>query len=193
MTAVLGPLLLLVVVGGIVGAVIWAVTSRKDASRSDADAGDEPPTGPREIFLHLLAFVALYMSVIGVIVGAWATANQLFPRPFETAGFGSTMSSGIRIAISLVVVTFPLFIYLNWYIGKKIKSGEMAPSSRLRQVLGYLTIFIVAITALIDMIAIVFQYLGGELTARSGMKAGTVLVVMALVYLYYMSDLRGQE
>lgn len=163
----------------------------EEAAGSDLDEAEEHPTGPREIFLHLLAFVALYMSVIGVIVGAWATADQLFPRPFETSG--DPMTSGIRIAISLVVVTFPLFVFLNWYIRRRMKSGEMAPSSKLRQVLGYLTVFIVAITALIDLIVIVFQYLGGEFTARSGMKAGTVLVVMALVYLYYMSDLRGQE
>lgn len=191
MTAVLGPLMLLLVVGGIVVVVLWAVASNKAREGDDVAAIEGPATGPREIFLHLLAFFSLYVSVIGFIVGAWATADRIFPRPFELSG--DPMSSGIRLAISLVVVTFPLFIYLNWYINRRTKAGEMAPSFRLRQVLGYLTVFIVAITALIDMIAIVFQYLGGEFTARSAMKAGTVLVVMALVYLYYMSDLRGEE
>lgn len=190
-TAVVGPLVLLLIVAGIVGVVLWAVAAHKAREGDDAATIEGPASGPREIFLHLLAFFSLYVSVIGFIVGAWATADRMFPLPFESSP--GLMNSGIRLAISLVVVTFPLFVYLNWYINRKIKSGEMAPSSRLRQVLGYLTVFIVAITALIDLIVIVFQYLGGEFTARSGMKAGTVLVVMALVYLYYMSDLRGQE
>ncbi|HVF12046.1 MAG TPA: hypothetical protein VNA87_03070, partial [Actinomycetota bacterium] len=80
-TAVVGPLVLLLIVAGIVGVVLWAVAAHRAREGDDAATIEGPASGPREIFLHLLAFFSLYVSVIGFIVGAWATADRMFPRP----------------------------------------------------------------------------------------------------------------
>jgi len=144
--------------------------------------------GPRDVFFYTLSFVALYISVIGTIILAWGLADYLFE---DRPGYGS--SDAVRGAISMVVIAFPIFMYLTYLIRKKLASGDMAAGSMLAKVLTYITLFAVAITAIIDLIVVLYNFLGGDLTAQFAVKSLSLLVIVTLVFGYFRSELKEQK
>ena len=149
---------------------------------------DSSRNGPRDVFVFTLNFVALYISVIGSIVLAWGLADYLFQ---EKSNYGS--SDAVRVAISMVVISFPIFMYLTSLISKKQGLGEMPKDSMLVKVLSYITLFVVAITAIIDLITILYNFLGGDLTAEVALKSLSLLAIVVLVFAYFRSNLQEQK
>jgi hypothetical protein len=148
-----------------------------------------PESGPRNVFVYLLSLLTLYLTAIGTAVLVWGLADYWFPDPIER--FRST--GGIRTGISMVVVAFPAFMYLNVYMARKLRSGELPTRSMLRRVMTFVTLFIIALTAIVDLIAILYNFLGGDLTARFAVKAFGILAITGLVFLYYLGELRSQK
>ncbi len=149
---------------------------------------DSGGNGPRDVFVFTLNFVALYISVIGSIVLAWGLADYLFQ---EKSNYGS--SDAVRVAISMVVISFPIFMYLTSLISKKQALGQMPKDSMLVKVLSYITLFVVAITAIIDLITILYNFLGGDLTAEVALKSLSLLAIVVLVFAYFRSNLQEQK
>lgn len=149
---------------------------------------DSRVNGPRDVFVFTLNFVALYISVIGSIVLAWGLADYLF---VDRSNYGS--SNAVRVAISMVIIAFPVFMYLTWLISKKQASGEMPKDSTLVKVLSYVTLFVVAITAIVDLITILYNFLGGDLTAEFALKSLSLLAIVVLVFAYFRSNLQEQK
>jgi heme A synthase len=172
----------LIVIGGIVAGIVWAVNRRR--------AGPSPAvraTAPRDLFLYLLATVALYISAIGAMMVIAGLADYWFPEPFDR---GELQSGSLRFGLSMLIVAFPIFLYLNRVIHSKIRSGEVESGSTMRAGFTYFTLFVIAVTALVDLMIVVNVYLNGELTPRFAIKAGGVLAMVGLVYLYYRNDLK---
>jgi hypothetical protein len=63
-------------------------------------------------------------------------------------------------------------------------------ASKVRRQLTYLTLFIAAAFIIGDLIALLDDLLGGELTLRFVLKVVTVAVIAAGLFLYYLRDLR---
>lgn len=143
--------------------------------------------GPRDVFLYLLNFLALYISAIGLAVLSWGVVDHLVDDPVRPS-FGS--EDTVRVGLSMVVVAFPVFIYLTIIIRKKFNSLEMSPGSLLRKILTYITLFVIAITAVIDLISVVYVFLGGEMTTRFFLKAAIIFLMVSLVFAYHLIDLR---
>lgn len=148
-----------------------------------------PDSGPRNVFVHLLHLVTLYVSAVGAAVLIWGLADHWFEDPTQRL----RTHSGIRTGISMLIVAFPVFLYLSAYIGRMVKAGDMPPRSTLRRVMTYITLFVIAVTAIVDLITILYNFLGGDLTARFAVKAFGILAITALVYLYYRGELRAQK
>lgn len=149
---------------------------------------DSGGKGPRDVFFFTLNFVALYISVIGSIILAWGLADYLFE---DRSNYGS--SEAVRVAISMVIISFPIFMYLTSLISKKQASGEMPKDSILVKVLSYITLFVVAITAIVDLITILYNFLGGDLTAEFALKSLSLLAIVVLVFAYFRSNLQEQK
>jgi hypothetical protein len=54
-----------------------------------------------------------------------------------------------------------------------------------------LTLFIAALTGLIDLITLINTFLGGEITTRFGLKVAIVLLIAIGVFLHFLADLKG--
>lgn len=145
-----------------------------------------PDNGPRSVFVYLLNFLALYLSALGAAMVTWGLADHWFRDPLDT--FVNTGS--IRSGIAMMVVAFPLFLYLNIYLRRKIGAGELSDRSVLKKVLTYLTLFIIALTTIIDLIMVIYFFLGGDLTARFAVRGLGILLIAGFVFLYYLNDLR---
>ena len=59
--------------------------------------------------------------------------------------------------------------------------------------LTYVMLFIGALTLIGDVISLIYNFLGGELTTRFVLKVITVGVIAGAVVAYYFADLRGED
>ena len=145
-----------------------------------------PHPGPRNVFVYLLNFLTLYLSAVGAALLTWGLADHWFEDPLDTyAGSGP-----IRSGVAMLVVAFPLFLYLNRVIDRPAGAGSISEPSMVKKALTYLTLFVLAITTIIDLIAVIYVFLGGDLTARFAVRGGGILMIVGFVYAYYLSDLK---
>jgi hypothetical protein len=144
---------------------------------------------PRDVFLHLLAIVTLYWSAVSFVTLMWQYINYFFPDVLNyvyTAGF----NEAIRFAVSSLIIVFPLFILVSWYLNRIYKKEYAVRESKIRKWLIYLTLFITALVIIGDLVTVINTFLGGEITSRFFLKALSILVVAAVVFWYYLDDVR---
>ena len=145
-----------------------------------------PDNGPRSVFVYLLTFLTLYLSALGAAMLIWGLADHWFRDPLDTyVGNGP-----VRSGIAMLVVAFPLFLYLNVVVRRSVETGDAAGRSLVKRVLTYLTLFLVAITTIVDLISVIYTFLGGDLTARFAVRGLGILMIAGFVFLYYLGDLR---
>src|SRR3989338_3431008 len=149
-----------------------------------------PKSIPKDVFYHLLSIVTLYMSAISFITLLFSLINQWFPDPLSYA-YG--VNESIRWSAAILIVSFPVYLLLMWLINKDIAMDPARRELRVRKWLGYLTLFIAAITAIVDVATLVYNLLGGELSIRFFLKVIVVLIVSAAVFFYYLRELRGHK
>lgn len=142
--------------------------------------------GPRSVFIYLLTFLTLYISALGAAILTWGLADHWFQDSLEYYYSNAPIRSGV----SMLIVAFPAFVYLNLYLRRQGSEGLPAERSTVKRVLTYLTLFFIAITVIVDLISVIYTFLGGDLTARFAVRAGGILLIAGFVYLYYLGELR---
>jgi hypothetical protein len=143
-------------------------------------------TTPKDAFLHLGATFALYVSVISTLTLLFQYINYWLPDallPFYGGG-------SIRWAIASIVVAFPAYIYVARLIYREGATEPAKYESRLRKWLMYLTLFIAALILAGDLIAVIYNFLEGELTARFILKAVAIGAVIGGAFYYLLWDLK---
>ena len=169
----------LAVLGGIVAVVVVALNRRRTGASVNVDA-------PRDVFTYLLLTVSLYVSAAGAMSIISGLADYWFPG---AEYLGDPWTESARIGISMAVVAFPIFLYLNKVSHARIRSGDTLPDSRLRQAFIYLSLFVASVVILIDLMVLIYDLLSGDLTARFLMKALGLLVLAGLVIRYFQLEL----
>lgn len=150
-------------------------------------------SSPKDVFMHLLGVITLYVSVISFIALWWQFINFIFPDPLNFPGYGSYVYDPIRIATSALIVVFPVFILLSWLIGRELQDEPAKRELRIRKWLIYFTLFISAITIIVDLIILINNFLRGDLSTQFLWKILVVLIVAAAVFGYFIWDLRRRE
>ncbi len=145
-------------------------------------------SGPRDFFLHLLATGTLFASIISFIALLFQYINALFPDQI-TYALGSIADS-IRWSTSVLVIVFPVFILVSWLIGRDIAQEPEKRDIRIRRWLLHFTLFIAALTIIIDLVTIVYNFLNGESSLQFYLKTLVVLIITAKVFVYYIWELR---
>jgi len=143
---------------------------------------------PKDFFLHISIIATLYASVAALLVLLFQLINSFLADPLYPSY--DLYSGAIRFSIASLIVVFPLFIFLNWL---SRKSYEKEPAKRelgIRKFLVYLTLFVSGAFIAGDLIAVLYTFLGGEVTVRFILKVLSILVVMSLAFGYYLYDLR---
>ena len=146
---------------------------------------------PRDVFLHLLAIVTLYWSAVSFVTLLWQFVNYFFPDAALNRYYNYLSFSGpIRFAIASLIIVFPIYIFVSWYLNKIYARESAVRESKIRKWLLYLTLFIAALVVIGDLVSVINTFLGGELTTRFFLKALSVLVVAVAVFWYYLDDVR---
>jgi hypothetical protein len=146
---------------------------------------------PRDLFLHLLAIVTLYWSSISFVTLVWQFINNYLPDNVNYYS-GDYSLSLIRFNVSAVIIVFPVFIAVSWYLNKIYRRESVVRDSKIRKWLIYLTLFIASLVIIGDLIFVINQFLGGEITARFILKALSIIFVSGIIFGYYLDDVRRE-
>ena len=143
----------------------------------------------KEVFLHLLAIFTLYGSATSFGVLLFQYINHFFPNP-QSFEIGRQILAPLRFAISTLLVVYPVFITVSWFLNKSYFKDEARREFRLRKWLIYFTLFVAAIVIIGDLVNVINGFLGGEITLRFVLQAVSVFLIAGLVFGYYLNDVR---
>ena len=89
---------------------------------------------PRDVFLHLLAIVGLYWSAISFVTLCWQYINYFFVDALDYRTMYITGFSGpIRFAVASLIIVFPVFILVSWFLNKIYSKELEVRESKVRK------------------------------------------------------------
>lgn len=143
----------------------------------------------REAFLYIV-----YFSLLGLIAGNTGGLafsfidHQLTDRLATDPYAGAFAATGMRWSVASLLVGFPIFLFLGARLAAKKRQDPERRRSRVHAWLTYITLIFAAGALIGDLVAVVFQFLNGELGARFIAKAGVVGVISAAILWNYSRD-----
>jgi hypothetical protein len=151
-----------------------------------------PQLSARDAFLYLILFTTLYFSSYNLGSLIFEFIDKALPDPtvrtYQMFGWDS-----MRWSASALIVAFPTFLFLSYYIGKDLTRNPVKRFSPIRRWLTYLTLFVASCVLIGDVTTLIYNALGGELTSRLILKVVTVGAIAGTIFGYYLSDLRREE
>lgn len=145
-------------------------------------------TSSKDFFLNLGAIVALYTTVISLLNLLFTVINKAYPQ--ITTYYSS--SASISFPVATLIIFFPIYILIMWVLEKNYTVEPGKKHIGVRKWLTYITLFIAGLTLAGDLVTVLYYFLDGqELTAGFLLKVFSVLVVILMVFMYYISDIRG--
>ena len=145
-------------------------------------------TAPKDFFVFIGSMIALYASAVSLLNLLFEIINASFPDALNFSY--DRFSSGMRWSIASLLIVFPIYIFLSWFINKDLTDNPLKKNLGIRKWLTYLTLFVAGVTIITDLIMLINTFLGGEITARFAFKILAVLIVAGAAFTYYLYDLR---
>ena len=146
---------------------------------------------PKDVFLHLFNIVTFYLSVVGFITLYIQYINNAFPDQLNY--YFSGIANGVRWSSSVLFIAVPAYLISSWLLEKDLKAAPEKRDLKLRKWLIYFTLFLSAITIIIDLMVFVYNFLDGELSIRFFLKILVVLLVAGAVFGYYLWELKRTD
>ena len=150
---------------------------------------DSKKLGPRDVFIHLLAIICLYFAAVNFGVILFQLLNLYLPDVIVDV-YRDGVYDTIRWAVATLVIVFPVYAWLNWFLEKELARFPEKRELRTRKWLIYLTLFWAAGVIMGDLVTLVYNFLQGELTLRFVLKILVVLVIATGVFKYYLLILK---
>lgn len=159
---------------------------------TQVNQGQKLRTSPKDFFLHLLSIVALYASAISFLVFTFQCVNIFFPDVLQNGYYGFLSSyESMRWAVAMLIVFFPAYVGTNIFLNKEYIKEPEKKHLRVRKWLVHFTLFIAALIILGDLVALILNFMRGELTVRFLFKVLSVFFVSGSVFGYYIWELRN--
>ncbi len=154
----------------------------------------KPYLSARDAFLHLVIFSALYTVAINFGGLMFVLIDRLLPDPaLDRQVPPEYLAEALRWPISALVVSTPVLLWVSALVGREGRRDPAKRASKVRRWLTYLTLFVAASVLAGDVMALVYNLLGGELTMRFVLKVLVVGVVAGAVFAYYRTELALDE
>lgn len=178
----------------------WTVEQTRSALAGFAEADfpipvprPRPSLDARDAFVYLVLFSTLYMSGYHLGNLLFDIINTAFPDPAERTELLAYRRDSMRWSMSWLVVAAPVFLYLSRFIARDIAADPNKRHSKVRRWLTYITLFLASGIIIGDVVTLVYNLLGGEITIRFLLKVLVVAVIAGAVFWYYLTDIRGDE
>ena len=145
----------------------------------------------RDACLYLLLFGTLYYGAFHLIDLIFQFINLGLPDP--AIDDPQQIARQIRWSTSVLLVTAPVFLFLDWRIARMIRSDPVQRASGVRKWLTYLTLAYAAAVVIGDVVYLVNSLLSGELTGRVLLKGFTIGAVAGSVFWRYFRSVRADD
>jgi len=152
-----------------------------------------PYLSARDAFMYLFLFTTLYITAFNLGKLLFQFIDLAFPDPAVLPQVVAAIPGKIRMATASIIVAFPLFLYISRVVYRAVRLDPNERNSTIRKWLTYLTLFVAAGVLIGDIIALVYNFLGGEFTLRFTLKVLTIGVIAGPIFGYYLWDLRFEE
>lgn len=146
-----------------------------------------------EFFIYLILFVALYTAAYSLGALLFEFVNVAVPDPLQRRSADSYFYDQVRWNLSLLLVSFPLFLFAFHVVSRAIGRDPTKRGSRARKWLTYMTLFIAAVSLICDVTSLLYNVLGGEFTIRFGLKIAVVAVIAGGIFLFFLIDMKQDE
>ena len=144
-----------------------------------------------EIVVNVFSFILL--GIVATALGTlyFGIIDKFFPDPLMYTYYPYQYGSGsVHYAIAALLVAFPLYVFAVRLWFRRFREDHEKEEAKLSKWLTYLVLLIAAITIVSDLIAVVFNFLQGETSARFFLKALTVLFIAGTVFGFYFLERR---
>ncbi|MBP6949109.1 MAG: hypothetical protein KBC41_04000 [Candidatus Pacebacteria bacterium] len=145
-----------------------------------------------DVLLYIGVGISLVWSVVNFITIIFTAIDRKFVDVLNAQTYVDMYNSDVRFAIASLVVIFPVYVGLSWYISKDISKFPYKQDLTIRKVMTYLTLFVTVCTLIGTLVSIIYTYLGGEISVRFGLKALTIFIVSLSLFSYYVYLVRRE-
>lgn len=148
---------------------------------------------PHFFFTTLGVVVSLMVATVGFLNLIFETLDHAFPDALNATyqyGYQSYTYDGVRTALAIVIIAFPVFFALGNIWRRAIKKGLSHADEVLKKWVVYGLIFLIALTAFVDFIVLVRYFVAGEITLRFVLKVLAVVVTCSLLGAYFVDVLK---
>lgn len=146
----------------------------------------------RDTVFYLFHFCALYLASWGIIFLLFNILNFTIPDTSSAAN-ADYVEGNIRYWLAWSIVFVPAYLIAAWKAEQRTRQDPNCPMSSGRQWLTYLTLFFAGMTALGDLVALIYHFLDGAATMRFLLKVAVVAGVSGSVLLYYFRSIKAVE
>lgn len=141
------------------------------------------------MFMHLLSMIALYISAGSLIALLFQYINIYFPDALQPVYY-SGVAGTIRWAMAALMIIFPIYLVVMKLLNQDYAASPEKKDLKIRKWLVYFTLFVAALIISTDLVTLVYNFLGGELTIRFLLKVLAVATVVGTVFAYYGMSLK---
>lgn len=145
----------------------------------------------RDIFLYTLILITLGLNAFALGGLLFNLIEHYVPDTAFNRHYG--FDRNISWAIAQLLVAFPVYTGLSIWVQKDVLQFPQKRESLIRKLLIYGILGITAIVGLGDFIATLTTFLQGEMTNRFALKALVVLGISALIFIYYLFEMRRDD
>lgn len=151
-------------------------------------------TYPRDVFLYLLSIITMVTITVSFGILLFQYINIQYPDILSEGYYWSqsSMFDSIRNSMAILIVVFPVFVWVSWFLRRDLNNNPEKKELRIRRWLLYLTLFAASLVIIGDLVALLMNFLNGELTARFGLKILTIFLIAGSVFAHYFSELRDK-
>ncbi len=148
--------------------------------------------GAREAFLYIVFYALLGVFAIQLGAVAFAFVDATFADPLDRT-VAAYQVSRLRWSIAALIVGYPLFLFLGWRLSEARRKNSERRVSRVRVWLTYITLIFAALTLIGDLVAVVYNFLAGEIGARFLSKAFVVGAISGAILWNFTRDAERQD
>lgn len=139
--------------------------------------------------MYLLSNIALYYCAGWLVSLLYDYINYGFGT-IDYSYQTSWLPDSMRWAMASLVIVFPVYIWVTNRLNRDVDANPGKRELWVRKWLMYLTLALASVAIVVDLVALVNQFLSGEFAATFFLKVGAVALVAGMIFAYYIYELR---
>ncbi len=161
-------------------------------SRGNKDDKEEKSLTAKEVLIDGGIFLSLITSIVALVSIIFSAIDKKFVDVLKSDiyGYGNTLNEDVRVAVSVIIVAYPIYLGLAYYKARYLKNNPSRSALPATKHVNYITLGVAALFIVGSLVTTIYQYLGGELGASFFYKILTVVVISLSLALYSYYSLK---